>query len=202
MQQRSNPLCGTGAAPAQRSRRERAADRPPTLPRARPAPPPRPACGEHARSPTINKANAQHGILFEAIALCLALDTGKDLLAAAVASLGRFLSGKVRARVGASAGAGRGCSVGRAGWGAAGGCCRCCPTAGQRGLAAGHPGHPPTSSAPTPACPPPLHTPPPSPHPPRSPTSATSRWRRSRAWRSSPTSTTPSSRSRPPSPPT
>jgi hypothetical protein len=54
------------------------------------------ACGEQAKSPTVNKANAQNAILFEAISLCLALDTGRDLLAASVDSLGRFLSVKVR----------------------------------------------------------------------------------------------------------
>jgi hypothetical protein len=44
----------------------------------------------------VNKSNAQHAILFEAISYILALDFSKDLLASSVASLGRFLSVKVR----------------------------------------------------------------------------------------------------------
>ncbi|GBF98152.1 AP-2 complex subunit alpha-like [Raphidocelis subcapitata] len=54
-------------------------------------------CGEQARSPTANKANAQHAILFEAIALALALDAGRELLTGAVAALARFLAARVRA---------------------------------------------------------------------------------------------------------
>lgn len=77
-----------------------------------PSPPPiPPVCGDHAKSPTVNKANAQNAILFEAISLCLALDAGRDLLQAAVGSLARFLSVKVR---------GRCMYVG--GWGWGGGC--------------------------------------------------------------------------------
>lgn len=57
-----------------------------------------PACGETAKSTTINKSNAQHAILFEAISLILALDCSRDLLASSVNSLGRFLSVKVRGR--------------------------------------------------------------------------------------------------------
>lgn len=54
------------------------------------------ACGENAKSSTVNKSNAQHAILFEAISLILALDFSKDLLSSSVSSLGRFLSVKVR----------------------------------------------------------------------------------------------------------
>ena len=43
----------------------------------------------------MNKANAQYAILFEAIALCLALDFSKDLLASSVTALGRFMSVRV-----------------------------------------------------------------------------------------------------------
>lgn len=43
----------------------------------------------------MNKSNAQHAILFEAISLILALDFSKDLLNSSVSSLGRFLSVKV-----------------------------------------------------------------------------------------------------------
>lgn len=43
----------------------------------------------------MNKANAQHAILFEAISLVLALDLSRDLLASSVASLGNFLTVKV-----------------------------------------------------------------------------------------------------------
>lgn len=71
------------------------------MPRARRPLPERPhrtaACGEPSKPSMINKSNAQHGILFEAIALILALDFSRDLLAASVAALARFLSVKVRA---------------------------------------------------------------------------------------------------------
>jgi hypothetical protein len=53
-------------------------------------------CSEITKSSTINKSNAQHAILFEAISLILALDCSRDLLATSVNSLGRFLSVKVR----------------------------------------------------------------------------------------------------------
>jgi AP-2 complex subunit alpha len=53
----------------------------------------RAACGD--KSSTVNKSNAQHAILFEAISLILALDFSKDLLTSSVSSLGRFLSVKV-----------------------------------------------------------------------------------------------------------
>lgn len=53
-------------------------------------------CSEITKSSTINKSNAQHAILFEAISLILALDCSRDLLASSVTSLGRFLSVKVR----------------------------------------------------------------------------------------------------------
>jgi AP-2 complex subunit alpha len=43
----------------------------------------------------VNKSNAQHAILFEAISLILAQDFSKDLLNSSVSSLGRFLSVKV-----------------------------------------------------------------------------------------------------------
>jgi hypothetical protein len=52
-------------------------------------------CSEINKSSTINKSNAQHAILFEAISLILALDCSRDLLASSVNSLGRFLSVKV-----------------------------------------------------------------------------------------------------------
>lgn len=52
-------------------------------------------CSEITKSSTINKSNAQHAILFEAISLILALDCSRDLLATSVNSLGRFLSVKV-----------------------------------------------------------------------------------------------------------
>lgn len=51
-------------------------------------------CSEITKSSTINKSNAQHAILFEAISLILALDCSRDLLASSVTSLGRFLSVK------------------------------------------------------------------------------------------------------------
>jgi len=50
------------------------------------------ACGDAGRGNNVNKANAQYAILFEAIALCLALDFSKDLLASSVTALGRFMS--------------------------------------------------------------------------------------------------------------
>lgn len=53
------------------------------------------ACAETSKSSTVNKSNAQHAILFEAISFILALDFSRDLLASSVASLGRFLSVKV-----------------------------------------------------------------------------------------------------------
>jgi hypothetical protein len=58
-------------------------------------------CSEITKSSTINKSNAQHAILFEAISLILALDCSRDLLATSVNSLGRFLSVKVRGTAGA-----------------------------------------------------------------------------------------------------
>jgi hypothetical protein len=45
----------------------------------------------------VNKSNAQHAILFEAISLILAQDFSKDLLGSSVSSLGRFLTVKVGA---------------------------------------------------------------------------------------------------------
>lgn len=39
----------------------------------------------------MNKGNAQHAIVFEAIALALALDADTELLAAGVALLGKFI---------------------------------------------------------------------------------------------------------------
>eukprot|EP00879_Flechtneria_rotunda_P008959 GHRR01009380.1.p1 GENE.GHRR01009380.1~~GHRR01009380.1.p1 ORF type:complete len:1159 (+),score=411.60 GHRR01009380.1:174-3479(+) len=51
-------------------------------------------CGDTAKSSTINKSNAQHAILFEAISLILALDLNRDLLATGVTNMGRFLSVK------------------------------------------------------------------------------------------------------------
>eukprot|EP00882_Tetradesmus_deserticola_P014382 GHRQ01015294.1.p1 GENE.GHRQ01015294.1~~GHRQ01015294.1.p1 ORF type:complete len:319 (+),score=190.26 GHRQ01015294.1:1468-2424(+) len=51
-------------------------------------------CSEISKSSTINKSNAQHAILFEAISLILALDCSRSLLASSVSSLGRFLSVK------------------------------------------------------------------------------------------------------------
>ena len=39
----------------------------------------------------MNKGNAQHAIVFEAIALALAVDANTDLLAAGVALLGKFI---------------------------------------------------------------------------------------------------------------
>ena len=39
----------------------------------------------------MNKGNAQHAIVFEAIALALAVDADTELLAAAVALLGKFI---------------------------------------------------------------------------------------------------------------
>lgn len=56
------------------------------------------ACGETAKSSTVNKSNAQHAILFEAISLILAQDFSRDLLSTSVSSLGRFLSVKVGCR--------------------------------------------------------------------------------------------------------
>lgn len=58
------------------------------------------ACGETAKSSTVNKSNAQHAILFEAISLILAQDFSKDLLNSSVSSLGRFLTVKVGACAG------------------------------------------------------------------------------------------------------
>eukprot|EP00878_Enallax_costatus_P024930 GHUV01026636.1.p1 GENE.GHUV01026636.1~~GHUV01026636.1.p1 ORF type:complete len:670 (+),score=220.90 GHUV01026636.1:292-2301(+) len=52
------------------------------------------SCAETGKSSTVNKTNAQHAILFEAISLILALDCSKDLLASSVTTLGRFLSVK------------------------------------------------------------------------------------------------------------
>lgn len=46
----------------------------------------------------MNKSNAQHAILFEAISYILALDFSRDLLSSSVSSLGRFLSVKVNIR--------------------------------------------------------------------------------------------------------
>lgn len=40
----------------------------------------------------INKNNAQHAIVFEAVALALALEADAELLAASVALLGKFIS--------------------------------------------------------------------------------------------------------------
>lgn len=57
-----------------------------------------PGCGESAKSSTVNKSNAQHAILFEAISYILALDFSRDLLSSSVSSLGRFLSVKVNIR--------------------------------------------------------------------------------------------------------
>jgi len=54
-----------------------------------------PACGEAVKASTINKSNAQHAILFEAISLILALDCSRDLLNSSVTALGKFLSVKV-----------------------------------------------------------------------------------------------------------
>ncbi len=44
----------------------------------------------------VNKSNAQHGILFEAITLAMAVARDDELLASCVASLARFLTAKVR----------------------------------------------------------------------------------------------------------
>lgn len=51
-------------------------------------------CAEGAKSTNVNKSNAQHAILFEAIALCLHYDTSKDLLTSSVSALGKFLTVK------------------------------------------------------------------------------------------------------------
>lgn len=49
-----------------------------------------PAGGEGS-SKNVNKGNAQHAIVLEAIALALAVDAGTELLAAGVALLGKFI---------------------------------------------------------------------------------------------------------------
>jgi hypothetical protein len=43
-----------------------------------------------------NKSNAQHGVLFEAITLAMAVARDDALLESCVTSLARFLSAKVR----------------------------------------------------------------------------------------------------------
>ena len=40
----------------------------------------------------MNKNNAQHAIVFEAVALALALEADEDLLISAVSMLGKFIS--------------------------------------------------------------------------------------------------------------
>eukprot|EP00775_Hariotina_reticulata_P003331 gene3331-3608_t len=52
------------------------------------------ACGDSVKASTINKSNAQHAILFEAISLILALDCSRELLNSSVTTLGKFLSVK------------------------------------------------------------------------------------------------------------
>lgn len=52
------------------------------------------SCGDGASSKNVNKSNAQHAILFDAIMLCLHLDTDRNLLSSCVAALGKFLTVK------------------------------------------------------------------------------------------------------------
>lgn len=50
-----------------------------------------PATGNEVAK-NINKNNAQHAIVFEAVSLALAIDADKDLLQASVSLLGKFIS--------------------------------------------------------------------------------------------------------------